>query len=132
MQRDGQELSFDFNRTIERQIITLILKHAIVNSLKQRQAEFLEGFVRRTSLDAADGQAENSLAGALAVSERLGPAGSALADSAKEAWMNGLSEAMLIAAAIVGIAAVISAIWLPHEHHEGEDDAELDKPVIEG
>src|SRR5688500_12916749 len=63
MQRDGQELSFDFNRTVERQIITLILKHAIVNSLKQRQTEFLEGFVRRTSLDAADGQAENSLAG---------------------------------------------------------------------
>lgn len=76
--------------------------------------------------------AENSLAGALAVAEKLGPAGAPLVDAAKTAWMGGLSDAMLIAAGIVAAAAIVSAIWLPHEHHEGEDDAELDAPVIEG
>lgn len=76
--------------------------------------------------------AENSLAGALVIAEKLGPVGTPLIDAAKEAWMNGLSEAMLIAAGIVAVAAMISAMWLPHEHHEGVDDAELAEPVIEG
>lgn len=76
--------------------------------------------------------AENSLAGALVIAEKLGPMGTALVDAAKEAWMNGLSEAMLIAAGIVAVAAVISAIWLPHGHKEGQDDEELPEPVIEG
>lgn len=75
--------------------------------------------------------AENSLAGALVIAEKLGPIGASLADSAKEAWMNGLSEATLIAAGIVAVAAIVSAIWLPHEHKEGQDD-ELIEPIIEG
>jgi hypothetical protein len=75
--------------------------------------------------------AENSLAGALTIAKMLGPAGDDIAGAAKEAWMNGLSEAMLIAAGIVAVAAVVSAIWLPHEHKEGQDD-ELIDPVIEG
>lgn len=74
--------------------------------------------------------AENSLAGALVIAEKLGPIGAPLVTAAKEAWMNGLSEAMLIAAAIVAVAAVITGIWLPHEHIEGQDD-ELVEPVIE-
>ncbi len=76
--------------------------------------------------------AENSLAGALVVAENLGTVGAPLIDAAKIAWMNGLSEAMLIAAGIVAIAAIVSAIWLPHEHKEGESDEELSEPVIEG
>lgn len=75
--------------------------------------------------------AENSLAGALAVAEKLGPLGDGLAVAAKESWMNGLSQAMLIAAGIVGIAAVVSAIWLPHQHTEGQDDEEFAEPFIE-
>jgi MFS-type transporter involved in bile tolerance (Atg22 family) len=75
--------------------------------------------------------AENSLAGALAIAEKLGPMGTPLVDAAKEAWMNGLSEAMLIAAGIVAVAAVASAIWLPHEHKEGHSD-ELIDPLIKG
>ena len=75
--------------------------------------------------------AENSLAGALVVAEKLGPMGEPLIAAAKEAWMNGLSEAMLIAAGIVAVAAIVSAIWLPHEHKEGQDD-ELLEPIIEG
>ena len=76
--------------------------------------------------------AENSLAGALVIAENLGPAGAALVNAAKEAWMGGLSNAMLVAAGIVAVAAIISAIWLPHEHKDGEIDSELDEPVIEG
>lgn len=74
--------------------------------------------------------AESSLAGALAVAHNLGPAGQAFALAAKESWMNGLSQAMIIASAIVAMAAVISAIWLP-KHPQGVDD-EMLEPVIEG
>lgn len=74
--------------------------------------------------------AGNSLAGALAVAEGIGPAGEALSLAAKTAWMGGMSNAMLIAAAIVATAAVISGIWLPHKHKDGEDD-EILEPVIE-
>ncbi len=74
--------------------------------------------------------AKNSLAGALTVAEKLGPSGDSLAFAAKEAWMNGLSHAMLIAAGIVALAAVIAAIWLPHKHVSGEDD-EIIKSIIE-
>jgi MFS family permease len=75
--------------------------------------------------------AENSLPGALAVAQQLGPAGAQLAEAAKVAWMQSLSESMFIAAGIVVVAAIITAIWLPHAHIEGEDD-ELIEPVIEG
>ncbi len=75
--------------------------------------------------------AENSLAGALVIAEKMGPMGATLTDAAKTAWMQGLSEAMWIAAGIVFVAAIVSGIWLPHSHHEGEDD-ELLEPVIEG
>ncbi len=73
--------------------------------------------------------AENSLAGALSVAEGLGSAGSGLADAAKAAWMSGLSQAMLIAAAIVAVSAVIAGIWLPHSHKEDVDDEVLE-PII--
>ena len=45
--------------------------------------------------------------------------------------MDGLAESMLIASGIVLVAAIISAIWLPHHHAEGVDD-EIIEPVIEG
>lgn len=56
----------------------------------------------------------DSLAGAILVADRLGPAGDQLAYVAKEAWMNGLSTAMLVAAGIVFTAAVMVFIWLPN------------------
>jgi EmrB/QacA subfamily drug resistance transporter len=81
--------------------------------------------------EAAKGVAENSLAGALAIAFQLGPNGEVLVAKAKEAWMDGLSEAMLIAAGIVFVAAIATAIWLPHHHEPGQDD-EILEPVIEG
>ncbi len=67
----------------------------------------------------------NSLAGALAIAEQGGSTGNALADSAKAAWMGGLSNSMLIASVIVAVAAVAAGIWLPHRHKSGEDDEML-------
>ncbi len=75
--------------------------------------------------------AESSLAGALFAAQQMGPVGSSLVNAAKAAWMDGLSESMLIASGIVLTAAIISAIWLPHRHVEGVDD-EIMEPVIEG
>lgn len=74
--------------------------------------------------------AESSLAGALAVAQGLGPVGEVLATAAKEAWMGGLSTAMIIASSIVGVAALVAAKWLP-THPQGVDDELLD-PIIAG
>lgn len=73
--------------------------------------------------------ANNSLAGALAVAEKMGPLGKSLAMSAKQAWMSGLSNAVSVAAAIVIVAAIIAAIWLPHHQKSSEDDEILDKII---
>ena len=75
--------------------------------------------------------AEGSLTGALMLAESLGPAGDTIVGAAKEAWMHGLSQSMLIAAGIVLIAAVAAGIWLPHRHHDGQDD-EIFEPIIDG
>lgn len=81
--------------------------------------------------DQAKGVVESSLSGALMLAESLGPAGITLTEAAKEAWMHGLSQSMLIAAGIVLLAAIAAGIWLPHRHKEGVDDAVFE-PVIEG
>jgi EmrB/QacA subfamily drug resistance transporter len=77
---------------------------------------------------AAQEAASTSLAGAMEVAKALGSNGEQFSLAAKAAWMNGLSESMLIAAAIVMAAAVIAAIWLPHQHAPGHDD-ELTEPL---
>lgn len=74
--------------------------------------------------------AESSLAGALAVGEQMGVAGLPIIEAAKVAWMNGLSQSMVVAAILVAIAAIIAAVWLPHRHEENEDDSTID-PIVE-
>jgi EmrB/QacA subfamily drug resistance transporter len=64
---------------------------------------------------------ESSLAVALRVAEQLGPVAGSVADAAKTAFMNGISHAALVAAAIIFTAAVIAFIGLPKEHQEGDD-----------
>lgn len=66
--------------------------------------------------------AKHSLAGAFGIAQQLGPNGEALVTAAKEAWMQGLSRAVIIAAVIVTLAAIVSAIWLPRNHQPGVDD----------
>lgn len=63
---------------------------------------------------------ESSLAVALNVSEKLGPAASTVADAAKQAFMSGLSSAAMIAAVIIFVSAVIAFFGLPK--HEKQSD----------
>jgi MFS-type transporter involved in bile tolerance (Atg22 family) len=72
-----------------------------------------------------------SLAGAMAVAEQAGPQGQQLVTFAKEAWMSGLSQAMIIAAAIVAVAAVVALVWLP-KHTAGNTDDEQLQPQTKG
>lgn len=73
--------------------------------------------------------ANNSLAGALSVADSMGASGKALSEAATSAWMQGLSQSMLIAGVIVSVAAVAALIWLP-KHNQGEDDENLE-PIID-
>lgn len=74
--------------------------------------------------------AKNSLPGAMAVAQQLGPLGTQLADAAKVAWMNGLSSSMFIASGIVALAAIITALWMPHRQSHVDD--EIIDPIVEG
>lgn len=64
---------------------------------------------------------ESSLAVALKVSEKLGPAADTVANSAKDAFMNGMSHAAVIAAIIIFISAIIAFVGLP-KHAKKNDD----------
>jgi EmrB/QacA subfamily drug resistance transporter len=74
--------------------------------------------------------AKHSLAGALGIAQQMGPAGDVIALAAKEAWMQGLSRAVVIAAGIVSVAAIIAALGLPK--HQVKSDDEVFDPVIKG
>ena len=56
---------------------------------------------------------ETSLAAALQVADKVGPAGDSIAIAAKEAWMGGLSSAALVAASIIFVASIIALLFLP-------------------
>jgi len=64
---------------------------------------------------------ESSLAVALRVADKLGPAAADVADAAKDAFMAGLTHAALVAAAIIFTAAIIAFVGLPKEHKVGDD-----------
>lgn len=64
---------------------------------------------------------ESSLAVALSVADKLGPAAGAVADAAKTAWMDGLSSAAMVAAVIIFACAVIAYVGLP-KHDNKESD----------
>lgn len=74
------------------------------------------------------GLVEDSLAGAIAVSEQMGDAGASLALAAQEAFMNANQHSMLISAIIAGVTAVIMLVALPRGERslsaEPEDDAD--------
>lgn len=64
---------------------------------------------------------ESSLAVALVVAEKLGPAGAQVANAAKEAFMGGLAHASIVASIIIFAAAIITFIWLPMHAHKDDD-----------
>ncbi|WP_308297505.1 MFS transporter [Tsukamurella paurometabola] len=59
--------------------------------------------------------ARESAAGGLAVADRLGAAGTRLADAVRAAFMDGLSSSMIVVAVIVAVAAVTSVLFAPRK-----------------
>jgi hypothetical protein len=55
------------------------------------------------------------------------PEGQGLLEAARNAWMTGLSEAMLAGAIIVAVAAVITFIAMPDRAHDDVEEAEFDE-----
>ena len=73
---------------------------------------------------AARQTAEGSLAGALGVAREIGGTqGAAIIDAAKSAWTDGLQLSMFIGTAIVLVAAVIAARYLPGKVGTSTDEA---------
>lgn len=64
---------------------------------------------------------ESSLAVALQVADKLGPAAIEVSNAAKDAFMSGLTHAALVASAIIFGAAIIALFGLPKTHEEGDD-----------
>lgn len=93
-------------------VLGAVLSAAYENEIRETAAKFV-GPIK-------DGL-ESSLAVALQVADKLGPAASEVADAAKDAFMTGLSHAALVAAAIIFTAAIIALIGLPKTHKEGDD-----------
>jgi MFS transporter, DHA2 family, integral membrane protein len=74
--------------------------------------------------EAARNAAEGSLAGALGVAREIGGTqGAAIIDAAKSAWTDGLQLSMFIGTAIVLVAAVIAARYLPGKVGSSTDEA---------
>ena len=67
--------------------------------------------------------AGESLAEALAVSTRLGPAGPQLADISKAAFLHAMQSSIMVLAILVAIAAVVIGLWAP-----GRDGSQL-RPI---
>ncbi len=63
---------------------------------------------------------ESSLAVALNVAEKLGPAAQEVMNVAKDAFMSGMSQAAIVASVIIFLAAVVAFIGLPK--HTAKDD----------
>lgn len=59
------------------------------------------------------GPATDSLAQALAVSERLGPAGPRLADLARVAFLESMNASLVVLAGVIVAAAAVIALWAP-------------------
>ncbi len=64
---------------------------------------------------------ESSLAVAMAVAEKLGPAADDVTNAAMDAFMTGISQASLAAAAIIFLSAMIALFGLP-KHAQKDDD----------
>ena len=64
--------------------------------------------------------ARTSLAGALSVAARMGPAGEELARAARQAFVDGMSIAVTAGAAVIAVAAVTALRFLPAQAQEVE------------
>jgi EmrB/QacA subfamily drug resistance transporter len=72
-------------------------------------------------------EVENSLGFALETASRLGgPAGEALADSARTAFVDGMHQGFLVAAAVALVGAIVALVWLPARARRATEDLETE------
>lgn len=64
---------------------------------------------------------ESSLAVALSVAEKLGPAAQSVSDAAMDAFMSGVSHAAIIASVIIFASALVAFFGLPKNHQPDDD-----------
>ena len=64
---------------------------------------------------------ESSLAVALSVAEKLGPAAKSVSDAAMNAFMSGVSNAAIIASIIIFASAAVAFFGLPKTHKADDD-----------
>ncbi|MCZ7535137.1 MAG: MFS transporter [Acidimicrobiia bacterium] len=67
--------------------------------------------------------AHDSLAGALGAASRMGDAGAGLAAAARQAFVDGMTGAVLAGAAVIAVAAIVARRHLPAEDPAGEQPA---------
>jgi EmrB/QacA subfamily drug resistance transporter len=77
------------------------------------------------------GHAQDALPAALAIADRLGPRGAALAETAQNAFVDGLGLAMVIAAASVALAAGFVMWRAPREAVKARGAGPASEPAVE-
>jgi EmrB/QacA subfamily drug resistance transporter len=72
-------------------------------------------------------EVENSLGFALETARRLGgPAGQALADTARSAFVDGMHQGFLVAAAVALVGAIVALLWLPARARRATEELEAE------
>jgi hypothetical protein len=70
---------------------------------------------------------ENSLGFALETASRIGgPAGETLANTARTAFVDGMHQGFLVAAAVALVGAIVALVWLPARAKRATEDLEAE------
>jgi Na+/melibiose symporter-like transporter len=119
----------DTTRQVGGALGVAIIGSVLASSYESEIREALTG--RPVPAEVAE-QVEGSLGFALEAARRLGgPAGDALADAAREAFVLGMHRGLLVAAASTLVGAVVAAIWLParaaHAYEDRDSGSEPER-----
>jgi EmrB/QacA subfamily drug resistance transporter len=108
---------------------------ALLGSLMNHQ--YLQGVdTLKTKLPQLPGQAIDAITsgiqGAHQVAAQSGPMGSTIVHTADQAFVNGIDEAMLIGAIIMGLTALLTILILPSEVRRTREDKNLSRASAAG
>jgi EmrB/QacA subfamily drug resistance transporter len=74
----------------------------------------------------------SGIQGAHVVAAQSGPLGPTIIETANKAFVNGIDEAMLIGAAVMGLTALLTVLILPSEIHRTHEDKNLARASAAG